>query len=66
MPAMNGVELYARLKTMRVDMKSLFMSGYAEDVVVRQGVLPENTQFIQKPFNMENLASRVRQTLDAS
>lgn len=64
MPEMNGVELYAQLRETRSEMKALFMSGYAEDVVVRHGVLPEGTEFIQKPFNMEDLANRVRQTLD--
>jgi PAS domain S-box-containing protein len=64
MPGMNGVELYDQLRTTRTGIKALFMSGYAEDVVVRHGVLPEGTEFIQKPFNMEDLASRVRQTLD--
>lgn len=64
MPEMNGVELYDQLRTTRAGIKALFMSGYTEDVVVRHGVLPEGTEFIQKPFNMEDLANRVRQTLD--
>jgi PAS domain S-box-containing protein len=64
MPEMNGVDLYTLLKAKRTDMKALFMSGYAEDVVVRQGVIPEGTEFIQKPFNMEDLANRVRQVID--
>jgi CheY-like chemotaxis protein len=64
MPEMNGVDLYTLLKARRPDMKALFMSGYAEDVVVRQGVIPEGTEFIQKPFNMEDLANRVRQVID--
>jgi PAS domain S-box-containing protein len=64
MPGMNGVELYARLRAKCPQMKALFMSGYAEEVVVRQGVLPVGTQFIQKPFAMEDLASRVRRALD--
>jgi PAS domain S-box-containing protein len=66
MPGMNGVELYSRLRAKFPGLKVLFMSGYAEDVIARQGVLPDGTQFIQKPFNMDNLASRVRQALDAS
>jgi nitrogen-specific signal transduction histidine kinase len=64
MPRMNGVELYSQLQTLRPGMKALFMSGYAEDVVARKGVLPEGTEFIHKPFDMENLALRIRQTLE--
>jgi PAS domain S-box-containing protein len=65
MPGMNGVELYARVRLKRPQMKALFMSGYAEDVVVRQGVLSEDTQFIQKPFSTDTLASKVREALDS-
>jgi PAS domain S-box-containing protein len=66
MPKMSGIELFARLHARFPGMKALFMSGYAEDVAARQGVLPEGTEFIQKPFSLEKLASLVRQALDAS
>ncbi len=66
MPDMNGVELYSRLRANRSDLKALFMSGYAEDAITRHGVLAEGTGFIQKPFKMEILANRIRQTLDSS
>jgi two-component system, cell cycle sensor histidine kinase and response regulator CckA len=64
MPEMNGVELYARLQAIRTELKVLFMSGYAEDVIARQGMLVEGMEFIQKPFTIETLATRVRQVLD--
>lgn len=64
MPLMNGVELYERVREMRPEVKSLFMSGYAENIVARQGVLPEGTRFIQKPFGTGELANRVRRALE--
>jgi two-component system, cell cycle sensor histidine kinase and response regulator CckA len=64
MPGMNGVDLYSRLQKAHPLMKALFMSGYAEDVIMRQDVLPAGSEFIQKPFNTEDLAIRVRQVLD--
>jgi FixJ family two-component response regulator len=66
MPGMNGIDLYDRLQKVRPGMKVLFMSGYAEDAVVRQDVLPAGTEFIQKPFNAKDLANRIRQALDKS
>jgi two-component system, cell cycle sensor histidine kinase and response regulator CckA len=64
MPGMNGVDLYGLLKKTCPGMKAMFMSGYAEDVIMRQDVLPAGAEFIQKPFNMEDLAIRIRQVLD--
>ena len=42
----------------------MFMSGYADDAIVRRGVLAENAAFLQKPFTAEVLARRVREALD--
>jgi CheY-like chemotaxis protein len=64
MPGMNGVALYLKLRNTSPDMKAMFMSGYAEDAIMRQDVLPAGAEFIQKPFNIEDLAIRVRQVLD--
>jgi two-component system, cell cycle sensor histidine kinase and response regulator CckA len=64
MPGMNGVDLYGRLQKTCPGIKAMFMSGYAEDVIMRQDVLPAGSEFIRKPFNMEDLAIRIRQVLD--
>jgi hypothetical protein len=41
------------------------MSGYTDDAIVHHGVLEEGTAFIGKPFSMDALARKVRETLDA-
>jgi DNA-binding response OmpR family regulator len=46
--------------------KVLFMSGYTDDVVIRDGGLDAATDFIQKPFDGDGLARRVRDVLDRS
>ena len=66
MPGMNGRELARELSTRRPEMKILFMSGYAENGIVNQGVLEEGIAYIQKPFEARVLARRVRELLDAS
>src|SRR5207247_5617942 len=38
---------------------------YADDAIVRRGVLSEDAAFLQKPFTPEVLARRVREVLDA-
>jgi PAS domain S-box-containing protein len=65
MPHMNGPELASRLRPARPQMKVIFMSGYAEDAIVRHGVLDPDVYFLQKPFRPSELSRRVRDALDA-
>ena len=63
MPGMNGRDLAAALKTMRPQMKCLFMSGFSADVVSRHGETEPGRLFLQKPFSHEELLTRVREVL---
>jgi PAS domain S-box-containing protein len=65
MPQMSGRELAQTLKDLRPEIKVLYMTGYAEDVLFRQGVLDANLIFLQKPFRQYELTAKVRQVLDA-
>jgi signal transduction histidine kinase len=65
MPKMTGRELADRLAALRPGVKVLFLSGYPEDAVLRQGVTAgEGRGFLQKPFTPAVLARRVREVLD--
>lgn len=64
MPEMNGRQLYANIARDHPAMKVLYMSGYTENVIGHRGVLDAGVQFIQKPFTVEALAAKVRETLD--
>jgi CheY-like chemotaxis protein len=64
MPEMNGRELARKLLALYPGLKCLFMSGYTADVIAPHGVLDEGVHFIQKPFSLDNLAAKVRETLD--
>jgi two-component system cell cycle sensor histidine kinase/response regulator CckA len=64
MPDLGGRDLARKLKTMRADLKVLFMSGYADDTVVQQGVLEPGAAYLQKPFTPDVLASKIREVLD--
>jgi two-component system, cell cycle sensor histidine kinase and response regulator CckA len=65
MPSMNGRELAGRLTRSRPGLKCLFMSGYTADVIAHQGILDDGVYFIQKPFSITDLATKVRFVLDA-
>ncbi len=64
MPEMNGQELAKRLAPFRPEMKVLYMSAYPDNTVIHHGVLEKGVNFIQKPFTVAGLASKVRQVLD--
>ncbi|MBU4033928.1 MAG: PAS domain S-box protein [Proteobacteria bacterium] len=63
MPGMNGCDLAERMQTRNPRLKILFMSGYTANVIAHRGVLGEGTNFIQKPFSMNDLAVKVREAL---
>jgi CheY-like chemotaxis protein len=65
MPHMGGGELVRRLERVRPGTRVLYMSGYNDDTIVRQGILTEGAAFIQKPFALEDLARRVRRVIDS-
>lgn len=63
MPGMNGRELRDRLSEARPGMRCLFISGYPADSITQGGVLEEGVQFLQKPFEVDELTRRVREVL---
>jgi len=65
MPRMGGPKLAERLADERPDMKVLFVSGYAENTVLRHGKIDVTTRFLQKPFSLKTLAGKVREILEA-
>lgn len=64
MPKMNGRELAEHLASLHPEIKVLYMSGYAEDVVVNRGALDSAASFLQKPFKPMLLVQKVREILD--
>jgi len=64
MPGMQGRELAQALTRRHPGLRLLYMSGYTDDAVIRNGVLEEGTPFLQKPFTPEALVLRLREVLD--
>jgi len=64
LPDMNGRMVYTQLSSLRNELKVLYMSGYTSDVISHHGVLEPGVHFIQKPFNLQDLAYKVRDVLD--
>jgi PAS domain S-box-containing protein len=64
MPQMNGREFADRLLEFRPGVKMLFVSGYADDVVLQTGLLLGNgLQFLQKPYSLKQLGIKVQEVM---
>jgi two-component system, cell cycle sensor histidine kinase and response regulator CckA len=63
MPGMNGKELAQRMGQMRPQTKVVFMSGYTDRIMSRDGVLDESLEYLQKPFTADQLCATVRRLL---
>lgn len=66
MPGMGGRELAQHLSVIKPDLRTLFMSGYMDDVGIMAGQEEGTSSFLQKPFTPEVLACAVRNLLDTS
>ncbi|MGH6922615.1 MAG: cell cycle histidine kinase CckA [Propylenella sp.] len=65
MPGMDGPTLMRELRRRQPDLKIIFISGYAEEAFQRSLPEDEDFQFLPKPFSLKELATTVKETLEA-
>ena len=65
LPGLSGRELAAQLAIHRPAVKVLYISGTADDAIGRHQVLAPGTEFLQKPFALDQLVRKVRKVLDS-
>ena len=58
-------ELAERLRESIPELDVLYVSGFTDDDAVRMGAFPPGSKFLQKPFTLGALVSKVREALDA-
>ncbi len=63
MPEMDGPTLMKRLRVDHPDLKIIFISGYAEDAFRKNLAANEDFMFLQKPFDLKELAAAVKAAL---
>jgi two-component system cell cycle sensor histidine kinase/response regulator CckA len=63
MPEMDGPTLMQKLRRERPDLKMIFISGYAEDAFRKHLAENEDFMFLQKPFDLKELAAAVKAAL---
>ena len=63
LPGMRGPDLHRRLRVARPDLKVLYISGYADDVISEGEPIPPQA-FLQKPFRLRELSQRIDELLE--
>ena len=64
MPDVNGRKLADEARKRRPDLRVLFTTGYTRSAIIQNRTLDPGVDLISKPFTIEALAARVRETLD--
>lgn len=64
MPQLRGTELASLISKSHPGAVVIFISGYSEEALVETGLLGQNETLIQKPFDPETLAVKIRELLD--
>ncbi|MEW5960169.1 MAG: response regulator, partial [Chloroflexota bacterium] len=65
MPGENGRVMAEKLAHLRPGLRTLFMSGYTDEIIVQHGVLAPGIAFLPKPFTVSGLLRKVREVLDS-
>ncbi len=65
MPEMDGPTLLGELRKLRPDIKFVFVSGYAEDAFAKNLPADAKFGFLPKPFSLKQLATVVKEMLEA-
>lgn len=64
MPQMNGREVSAAVAALRPGIKTLYVSGYTQDVFDSQEIMIEEINLLPKPFTANQLVATIRETLE--
>lgn len=64
MPAVSGPVLAAKLLQLRPELRVLYMSGYADDDVLMEGLERHAINFVAKPFSSADLLGAIRRALE--
>jgi CheY-like chemotaxis protein len=63
MPEMNGREMATRIQEILPELRVVFMSGYTEHVLLQEGKVDGDFEYLQKPFTLQTLTQKLTRVL---
>jgi len=64
MPGMDGKELSRKIKKFLPEISVIYSSGYTDDHIVNKGFLEKGVHFLEKPYSISSLSSKIREVLE--
>jgi PAS domain S-box-containing protein len=61
---LNGRQVADAARVLRPDLKVLFITGYAENAAIGNGLLEKGMRVVTKPFAMDDLARKIRELIE--
>ncbi len=65
MPKKNGKEAFEEIRKIRPDIRAIFVSGYAADIIEKKGITEGSMYYLSKPISPDTLLRKIRDVLDA-
>jgi two-component system, cell cycle sensor histidine kinase and response regulator CckA len=66
MPKLSGTDAYDKIRRSGPDVKAIFTSGYATEIIMQKGLFDKGIPLISKPMSPKELAQKVRSVLDGT
>jgi YesN/AraC family two-component response regulator len=66
MPKVSGKDAVEAIRLLKPSVKVLYISGYTDDIIHKQGIRDETVNFISKPVSGSDLLLKIRSILDAA
>jgi two-component system, cell cycle sensor histidine kinase and response regulator CckA len=63
MPGMNGRDMANRILEFLPELRVIFMSGYTEHALAREGEIDPQFEYLQKPFALQTLTRKLKRVL---
>jgi hypothetical protein len=60
---MNGKEMALQIAQMIPELRVVFMSGYSEHTLLKDGQLDAHIEYLQKPFSLQTLRLRLARVI---
>ena len=63
-PDINGVRLKKEIEAIIPDIKTIFVSGYAKNILADRGIFKEDINFLTKPFTIHDMKKEIEKVLN--